>query len=126
MNITAHVHVTIQNICWSEIILVCCVDTGASPPFQLKKFVLLVTYFSFFKLLSTQYNFVLVAVRRSSYARASSGLLQYVLEACVAQILPEKSHLNVEKLLRAPPLSESFSIRSWLYKLTFVAPTFSQ
>ena len=41
---------------------------------HLKK-VVVVTYLSLLKLLSTQYDFVLAAVRRSSYARAPSGLL---------------------------------------------------
>ena len=41
-------------------------------------------------------------------------------------ILPEKLHLNVEKLLRASPPSESFSVRLWLYKLTFEASAFPQ
>ena len=30
-----------------------------------------------------------------------SGLLRYILKACVAQILLQKSHLNVENFLRA-------------------------
>ena len=54
--------------------------------------------------------------------RAPSGFLQYMLEACVAQILPEKLHHNVEKLLRAPP-PESFSLA---VQVNIVALTFSQ
>ena len=43
-----------------------------------------------------------VAYARGASMRATpSGLLRYMLKACVAQILLEKSYLNVEKLLRA-------------------------
>ena len=42
------------------------------------------------------------SVRRGAPMSAPpSGLLRYMLKACVAQILPEKSYLNVEKFIRA-------------------------